>query len=196
MANVWQPIDNGQIQSAARFYSLTVPAGESRTIYSPFNVCKCISSNQTTFKVAWSSQNSATDFAQGWKVKFETVIPSVQVFNDGSSDLNVVLGLGIGDIDDSSFVLSNSQITVQQSRPATFQCLGVTLSEYGTAYYNPPSYVLKFFIQNQTSGDIRLYNNSVGTIIKPMGTFETNQTGGIQIYGNPNEKISVGFFRS
>lgn len=188
MANVWQPIDNGQIQSAARFYTITVAAGGVYTLNSPFNVCKCISSNQSSFKVAWSSQSSETDFAQGWKVRFDTVIPYVQIFNPSQSVLTVTLGLGVGDIDDSSFVLSNSSIQVEEKQYSGFASSELILSEAGAAYISPTSSIAKIIIQNTTTGDLRIFSRQ-GLIIKPLGTFESEAKSGFNVYGNPNEKI-------
>lgn len=182
-----QQINNGQIQSSARFYTVKIAAGGVYKLDSPFNVCKCMSATDR-FKVAWSSQSSETDFAEGWKVRFLEPIPYVQIFNHGASDLTVTLGLGIGDIDDSSFVLSNDSIQVEEKQYSGFISSDVTLSESGVIFINPPSSTAKIIIQNTTTGDLRIFNRQ-GLIIKPLGTFESEAKSGFNVYGNPNEKI-------
>lgn len=193
MANVWQPIDNGQIQSAARFYTITVAAGGVYTLNSPFNVCKCIASNQSSFKVAWSSQAGETDFAQGWKVRFETVIPYVQIFNHSGSALTITLGVGIGDIDDSSFVLSNSQINTVQEPFSSYTSNIVTIGAGGSVTVQTLGYKLLVF-QNTGSGTIKI-GGANGIQLKPFGVMEYPCTGSVIVTGTPNETFTVGRFK-
>lgn len=189
MANDWQPIDNGQVQAAARFYTATIKAGENKTIYSPFNVCKCISANQK-FKVAWSSNTGATDFAEGWKVKLNVPINSIQIFNVGATDLIVTLGLGIGDIDDSSFAVSGTVYT-EPSPYLTFAATTVQLSD-GKADVPVSSHTI---IQN-TSANI-MYIGGTGTDglqLKPNGTFEFSCAAVVTVYGTTGDSLAIGSF--
>ena len=107
MADTWLPIDNGRQQSSYLEYSVIVPPRGSHILNSPFNYCRCLDANQP-FKVAWSTNNGQTNFQAGLGVKFDQVIPYVQIFNPSESPLVVTLGLGIGYFDDSHLSVSGT----------------------------------------------------------------------------------------
>ena len=189
MANDWQPVDNGQVQAAARFYTITVAAGGVYTLYSPFDVCKCIAANQP-FKVAWSSSTGETDFREGWKIKLPVVIPSVQIFNHGATDLIVTLGVGVGDIDDSSFVVTGTVYT-QESPFSAFSATTVAISS-GIATIPASAHTI---IQNTSSN--LMYIGGTGTDglqLQPQGTFEFSCAAVVTVYGTNGDTLAIGSF--
>lgn len=189
MENDWQPIDNGQLQSSATFYTIKIAAGGVYKLDSPFNVCKCMSANQK-FKVAWSTSTGKTDFAEGWKVRFPQMIPYVQIFNTGATDLIVTLGLGRGDIDDSSMVISGTVYT----NPAPYTAFTATTVAISSGIATIP--VSAHTILQNTSSNI-MYIGGTGTDglqLMPNGTFEFSCDAVVTIYGTNGDTIAVGSF--
>lgn len=125
MADTWLPIDNGRQQSSYQEYSVIVPPRGSHILNSPFNYCRCLDANQP-FKVAWSTNNGQTNFQAGLGVKFDQVIPYVQIFNPSESPLVVSLGLGIGYFDDSRLSVSGTV----QTEPAPYSFLALRLRPF------------------------------------------------------------------
>lgn len=186
-----QTINNGQIQSSARFYTITIAAGGVYTLNSPFNVCKCMSATDK-FQVAWSSQSGETDFAEGWKVRFPDPIPYVQIFNNNSSPLTVTLGLGIGDIDDSSFVVSGTVNT--QNEPYTqFGTSAVTIGAGGSVTVQPLGY--RYLIIQNTGNSLIKVGGSNGIVIQPSGSMDYSCSASVVVQGTPGDVFTVGRFR-
>lgn len=190
MADTWLPIDNGRQQSSYQEYSVIVPPRGSHILNSPFNYCRCLDANQP-FKVAWSTNNGQTNFQAGLGVKFDQVIPYVQIFNPSESPLVVSLGLGIGYFDDSRLSVSGTV----QTEPAPYSFFGVETKTFPEAGVIEVGAAQRIIIQNTGSEKIYVGGTGIdGLQVTPLGSFEYSFSGAVNVYGTSGQTIAVGSF--
>lgn len=190
MADTWQSINNGRQQSSYKEFTIELPAHGIYTLNNPFNYFRCLSSNQK-FKVAWSTNQMDTVFEAGLGIKFDSVIPYAQIFNDSESPLVVSVGVGIGYFDDSRLNVSGT-VQTQPAQYANFTASTVTIGEGGSTEIPAAG---KIILQN-TSDNV-VYIGGTGTDglqLQPQGTFEYSLTDPLTVYGTNGTTLAIGSF--
>lgn len=186
----WLPIDNGRQQSSYQEFTITIDAGGSYILNNPFNYFRCLEANQP-FKVAWSTNNGQTNFQAGLGVKFDQVIPYVQIFNPSGAPLVVSIGVGIGYFDDSRLSVSGTV----QTEPAPYSFFGVETVTFGDTGQLVVNGAQKVIIQN--TGTQLVYVGGSGTNglqLQPQGTFEYSLSEPLTIYGTSGQTVTIGSF--
>lgn len=195
MADTWLPINNGRQQSSYHEFTITIEPNATYILNNPFNYFRCLEANEK-FKLAWSTNNGWTNFQAGLGVKFDDVIPYVQIFNDNAVPLTVSVGCGIGYFDDSRLTLS-SNVYVKNTNEdpmytremvySHFKSTQVTLTEQG-ASLAPAAETKKVIIQN-----INPFNHvwALGLELLPYGTLEMSYSGTITFGGAAGDVILV-----
>ena len=182
-------INNGRQQSSYKEFTKTLQPDEVYTLNNPFNYFRCLDST-APFEVAWSANQMDTIFQQGLGVQFEDVIPYAQLHNPQATAITIVVGVGIGYIDDSRLSVSGRVFT----EPAPYNAFTadtVTIAS-GSATIPVAAHTI---IQN-TGANI-MYIGGTGTNglqLQPQGTFEFNYAATITVYGTDNDTIAVGSF--
>ena len=188
MADIF-PIDNGLQQSSYQEFSIQIPAGSFYKLDNPYNYFRCLSANQP-FSVSWGSNVGRTNFEAGLGIKFNSVLPSVLIFNDSGAPLVVSVGLGIGEFDDSRLSVSGTILT----NPAPYAFFGVQQYTFSGGQVEIPA-ASKLLIQN--TGTANIYIGGTGTnglVVVPLGSFELEYSGALTVYGTDGQTISVGSF--
>ena len=185
--NSWLPINNGRQQSSYREFTITLKPNETHILNNPFNYFRCLEANEK-FKLAWSTNNGWTNFQAGLGIKFDDVIPYVQIFNDNAVPLTISVGCGIGYFDDSRLTLS-SNVYVKNTNEdpmytremvySQFRSTLVTVTQDG-ATFRPSAETKKIIIQNINTTEILW---ALGAALQPYGTFEMNFTGAVTLGG-------------
>lgn len=186
----WQPINNGRQQSSYREFTIELPANGVYTLNNPFNYFRCLSANQK-FKVAWSTNQMDTVFESGLGIRFDTIIPYAQIFNDSEAPLVLSVGVGIGYFDDSRLTVTGT-VQTQPAQYASFTVSAITIGEGGSAEIPAAQ---KVIIQN--TGDNVVYIGGTGTDglqLQSQGTFEYSLGVPLVVYGTNGQTISVGSF--
>ena len=190
MADTWQPINGGRIQSSYKEFTVVLPANGIYTLNNPYNFCRCLSSTGR-FKVAWSSNQMDTDFEGGLQAKFDSILPYVQLFNPTETTITLRLGLGVGDFDDSRLTVSG---TVQTS-PAQYNNLSVETLNFDSSGQITIAPAQRVLIQN--TGSAIVYIGGTGTDglqLQPQGTFEISIATDLTIYGTDANSVTIGSF--
>lgn len=190
MSDKWQPINNGRQQSSYKEFTVELPAQGIYTLNNPFNYFRCLEASHA-FKIAWSTNQMNTDFEVGLGIKFEDVIPYVQIFNDSDSPLTARVGMGIGYFDDSRLTVSGT-VQTAPAQFANFSAETMTFDETGMLEIAPAQKVL---IQN--TGSTIMYIGGEGTDglqLQPQGTFETSLQDSLTLYGTSGSTVAVGSF--
>lgn len=189
MAEQWLPVDNGRQQASYTEFTITIQPGESYILNNPFNYFRCLDANQR-FEVAWSTNNGKTNFEAGLGIKFDQVIPYVQIFNPSGAPLVVSVGVGIGYFDDSRLTVSGTVETA----PAPYSFFTVNQYTFTRVPLTIPQ-AQKVIIQN--TGTAVVYIGGAGTDglqLQPQGSFEYSLSADVTIYGTAGNTVTVGSF--
>lgn len=187
--DVWQPINSGRQQSSYREFTITLPANGIYKLDNPFNYFRCLESSHP-FQVAWSTNQLDTDFEGGLGIKFDTILPYAQIFNNSNTPLVCRVGVGIGYFDDSRLVVSGT-VQTQEAQYTTFSASTVTIAS-GQALIPVAA---KTIIQN--TGSNVMYIGGTGTDglqLQPKGTFEFACEAQITVFGTDGDTIAIGEF--
>lgn len=185
----WQPINNGRQQSSYREFTIELPANGVYTLNNPFNYFRCLSANQK-FKVAWSTNQMDTVFESGLGIRFDTIIPYAQIFNDSEAPLVLSVGVGIGYFDDSRLTVTGTVYTAT----AQYTSFSATSMTFSSGSLEIPA-AQKVIIQN--TGDNVVYIGGTGTDglqLQSQGTFEYSLNVPLVVYGTNGQTISIGSF--
>ena len=188
MSETWLPIDNGRQQSSYQEFTITIDAGGSYILNNPFNYFRCLEANQS-FKVAWSTNNGQTNFQAGLGVKFDQVIPYVQIFNPSGAPLVVSVGVGIGYFDDSRLSVSGTI----QTEPAPYSFFTATSQTFGSGGSIEVPAAQKIIIQN-TGENIIYIGAANGLQLQPQGTFEYSLAEPLTLFGTSGQTVAIGSF--
>ncbi len=186
----WQPINNGRQQSSYREFTIELPANGVYTLNNPFNYFRCLSANQK-FKVAWSTNQMDTVFETGLGIKFDTIIPYAQIFNDSETPLVLSVGVGIGYFDDSRLTVTGT-VQTTSAQYTSFSVKTFTFDDTGILEIPAAQ---KVIIQN--TGDDIVYIGGTGTDglqLQAQGTFEYSLGVPLVLYGTEAKTVAVGSF--
>lgn len=188
MGEGWLPINSGRQQSSYKEFTIELKPHGIYTLNNPFNYFRCLKSSHN-FKVAWSSNQMDTDFEAGLGIKFDSVIPYAQIFNDSDTPLIVSVGVGNGYFDDSRLNVSGI-VQTQPAQYASFEASTLTIGEGGSVEIPAAA---KIIVQN-TGANVMYIGAAGGLQLLPRGTFEFSLGEPLTIYGTAAETIAVGSF--
>ena len=180
-------IDNGQQQSSYREFTVTLEAGQVYNLTNPFNYFRCLEAS-SQFELAWSTNLGNTTFEAGLGIKLPKVIPYAQIFAPADQPLTVRIGCGIGEFDDSRLTVSGT-VRTEPAQYASFEVSTLTIADGSVTV----PVAQKVIIQN--TGANVMYIGGAGTDglqLQPQGTFETEVSSELTVYGTDDDTLVVG----
>lgn len=203
MLNQVTNINTGTIANPYRQFAYTIPAGSIIKIRYDADVFSVLYTSSQNLAVNFSGSGGQTNFWQGIKYKCPYVFTYAELVNlDPVNPLDVVVAMGIGDVQDNRFSVSgavginnydNQPLTTTPARYTLDSITEYTLS--GTSEtITPPSDALFCRIQNTGTNNLRLYS-ATGFVLAPFGVEETCLKDSFTIYGSANDTFVIGWFK-
>lgn len=215
MLNQVTNINTGTIANPYRQFRKTIPAGGIEKIRYDADFFAVLYTSSQDLAVNFSGSGGETEFWQGIKFKCPYTFTYAELINlNPTQPLEVVVGMGIGDVEDNRFSVSggvnvqnteatslfvqnsnNTALKVQDYAYRAARTQQQTISS-GSVQVTPPANVdVKFLIiQNTGNTPIRLFH-PLGLIVNPLGTFEMNVAGSFSVYGESGSKFTETYFR-
>ncbi len=207
-------INTGFIDNPYRQFDYEIEPGQIQTVRYVHNTVEVIANNQPGhLRINFGGSGGFTEFEQGMIYSYPggQSIPYIQLQNTSENVMNVTVVLAIGEFKDQRLNISG-MVNVQSSvdnpvyvtsttdnpvytNPTQFNTCNISVLTIasGVASYTPSAGTKKILIQNSGTADIRIMASN-GFIVNPMGTFEINYSGTINIYGTNGQTVIVGVF--
>lgn len=199
-------INTGFIANPYRQFEIEIQPGQIHPLRYVHNTVEVLANNQPGFlKINFGGSGGFTEFEQGMIYAYPNgvSIPFIELQNNSANVMKLTVVLAVGEFKDQRLNISGT-VVVQStpdnpvySNPAQYTSCAitnVTFDSTGTASFDVPAGTKKVLIQNTGTSDVRVMGQN-GFIINPMGTFELNYSGTIQLFGTSGQTAVVGAWK-
>ena len=197
-------INTGTIANPYRQFSYTIPAGSIIKIRYDADVFSVLYTSSQNLAVNFSGSGGQTEFWQGIKYKCPYVFTYAELVNlDPVNPLDVVVAMGIGDVQDNRFSVSgsvaisnyNNTPLMTQSQPYSLLSISKeTFPGTGDVAITAPAGAKFCRIQNVSSSNNIVLYDADGFIVLPYGTEEIPLASDFTVYGASGESFVIAWW--
>lgn len=199
-------INTGFIANPYRQFDIEIQPGQIHPLRYVHNTVEILSNNQPGFlKINFGGSGGFTEFDQGMIYAYPNgvSIPFIELQNNSANVMKLTVVLAVGEFKDQRLNISGT-VVVQStpdnpvySNPAQYtDCAiaNITFDDTGTYSFAIPAGTKKVLIQNTGTANLNVMAEN-GYVINPMGTFELNYAGTIQLFGTSGQTAVIGAWK-